>query len=490
MVSETTTTHSKSVCVIGGGPSGLVAARELRKEGHSVVVIEQKNDIGGQWLYDPCEVACEDALGRGRYLKVHSSVYASLRLTSSREIMGFTDFPFVVKKGRDMRRFPGHRELFLYLSDFCDRFGLREMIRFNTRVEYAGMLNYAQFGKELKWVVRTVEQTSDEVTEEVFDAVVVATGHYSHPRLPCIKAIKAMSCQSGVVGGIDSSAFRFKFHGLMALIINRRMDSWKRRQLHSHVYRVPQPFSNEVVVVIGNSLSGQDISMELVDVAKEVHLSCKSLEISEGLSKVISKNQTLHIHPQVESLHEDGRVLFVDGSWVVADSIIYSTGYSYSLPFLDTKGIVVIDDDRVGPLFEHTFPPSLAPSLSFVGIPRKIIGFPFFESQARWIAQLLSGKRMLPSWDEMMKSIKDFYHRLDAAGVPKHQTHEIANFDYCDRYGDYCDFPRIEQWRKDIVLATLKNADENLETYRDSWTDEELLQEAFFSAHFRQLGWV
>lgn len=46
--------------------------------------------------------------------------------------------------------------------------------------------------------------------------------------------------------------------------------------------------------------------------------------------------------------------------------------YSYSLPFLDTKGIVSIDDDRVGPLYEHTFPPSLAPSLSFVGIPRKV----------------------------------------------------------------------------------------------------------------------
>lgn len=47
--------------------------------------------------------------------------------------------------------------------------------------------------------------------------------------------------------------------------------------------------------------------------------------------------------------------------------------YSYAFPFLDTKGIVVVDDDRVGPLYEHTFPPSLAPSLSFIGIPRKVI---------------------------------------------------------------------------------------------------------------------
>lgn len=46
-------------------------------------------------------------------------------------------------------------------------------------------------------------------------------------------------------------------------------------------------------------MSGQDISMELVEVAKEVHLSAKSLDISSGLSKVISKQPNLLFHPQV-----------------------------------------------------------------------------------------------------------------------------------------------------------------------------------------------
>lgn len=50
---------------------------------------------------------------------------------------------------------------------------------------------------------------------------------------------------------------------------------------------------------MGNSLSGQDISMELVNVAKEIHLSSKSLHVSEGLSKVISKHDNLHLHPIV-----------------------------------------------------------------------------------------------------------------------------------------------------------------------------------------------
>lgn len=184
MVSEKN--HSKNVCVIGAGPSGLVAARELRKEGHQVVVLEQNHEVGGQWLYEP-NVQGEDPLGRKTFLKVHSSLYESLRLTSPREIMGFSDFPFLVKKGRDMRRFPSHTELLQYLKDFCDWFGLREIIRFNTRVDHVGMLDYGACSNDLKWVVRSREKKNEKVVEEVFDAVVVATGHYSQPRLPSIK---------------------------------------------------------------------------------------------------------------------------------------------------------------------------------------------------------------------------------------------------------------------------------------------------------------
>ncbi|XVF54368.1 hypothetical protein PTKIN_Ptkin05aG0175900 [Pterospermum kingtungense] len=228
--------QSKNVCVIGAGPSGLEAARELRKEGHTVVVLEQNHDIGGQWLYEP-NVESEDPLGKNKFLNVHSGVYDSLRVAFPREIMGYTDFPFLVKEGRDMRRYPGHKEVWLYLNDFCEWFGLRELIRFNTRVEYVGMLDFDEFGKDLKWVVKSKEKTTEKVVEEVFDAVVVANGHYSQPRLPSIKG----------------------------------MDAWKGKQMHSHIYRVPEPFRNEVVVIVGRAQSAQDIAMEVVEVAKEVY---------------------------------------------------------------------------------------------------------------------------------------------------------------------------------------------------------------------------
>ncbi|CAN1312403.1 Flavin-containing monooxygenase FMO GS-OX-like 9 [Linum perenne] len=448
----------KVVCVIGAGPAGLVAARELRKEGHKVVVFEQKHDVGGQWLYDP-NTEKEDPLGQPKFLDVHSSIYTSLRLLSPREIMGYTDFPFLVKEGRDTRRFPGHRELWLYLKDFSVHFGLTEMIRFDTRVEYVGMLeDYigGELGKELKWVVKSRSlKKSNPLVEEVYDAVVVGNGHYSYPRLPSIKG----------------------------------MDKWKRKQMHSHLYRGPEAFKDQVVVVVGSSLSGQDISMELVGgLAKEVHVSARSqTSLTEGFFKLISKHDNLHLRPQIESLEEDDeRVLFVDGSWIVADAIIYCTGYTYSFPFLDTKGIVTVDDNRVDPLYHHTFPPSLAPSLSFVGIPRKIIAFPFFESQGRWIAQVLSGKRELPSYDDMMESIREFYRQREADGIPKHDTHDIMQFEYCDTYADLADFPHLEEWRKKMCVLALDNSFANLETYRDSWNDEDFLQEALQSPHFTQ----
>ena len=89
----------------------MVAARELRKEGHIVVVHEQNHDVGGQWLCHP-NVEDEDPLGRGAILKDHSNIYASLRIFSPRKIMGFTDFPFRVTEAGDSRRFPSHKAMF------------------------------------------------------------------------------------------------------------------------------------------------------------------------------------------------------------------------------------------------------------------------------------------------------------------------------------------------------------------------------------------
>jgi hypothetical protein len=403
---------SKKVCVVGAGMSGLVTARELLREGLSVTVMEQSGDVGGQWLYDQ-RTDGDDPLGATAPVKVHSSMYASMRLMSPRECMGFSDFQFVPRPGaagRDARRFPGHREVYCYLKDFCAAFGLADAFRLNTRVVGVAMAACGGGGgdgnSEVKWMVRSVRVDPDGgdegvAVDEVFDAVVIASGHYSQPRLPSIKG----------------------------------METWQRRQLHSHSYREPDPFRGEVVVVVGCGESGLDIATELCGVAKEVHLVARSVEDAAtpppALSKLLANHAGIRLHPPVDRLCDDGAtVAFADGSRAAADAVIYCTGYRYSLPFLDTGGIVAVDDgNRIGPLYEHTFPPSLAPSLSFVGVPMRVLAPWFFEAQARWVALVLSGKAALPPEEEMLRAVHEDYRVREIAGVAAHHAHAIGAVD-------------------------------------------------------------
>jgi len=46
--------------------------------------------------------------------------------------------------------------------------------------------------------------------------------------------------------------------------------------------------------------------------------------------------------------------------------------YKFHFPFLQTNGNVTVDDNRVGPLYKHVFPPLWAPCLSFIGLPWKV----------------------------------------------------------------------------------------------------------------------
>ncbi|PVH63588.1 hypothetical protein PAHAL_2G062800 [Panicum hallii] len=292
---------------------------------------------------------------------------------------------------------------------------------------------------DVKWLVRSVRLDPDggeegSPTEEVFDAVVVANGHYSQPRLPSIEG----------------------------------MEVWPRRQLHSHSYRVPDPFSGEAVVVVGCGESGLDIATELCGVAKEVHLVAKSVEDattpSPMMSKLLANHAGIRLHPPVDRLREDGTVAFADGSVAVADTVIYCTGYTYSIPFLDTAGLVTVDGSRVGPLYEHTFPPSLAPSLSFIGVPMRVFAPWFFEAQARWVALALSGRAAQPPEEEMLRAVLEDYH---THAIPAVDRNEVFQFVY-----RHSDLPRMEEWKLELFLTGIMNAMDDRVAFRDRDDDD------------------
>ncbi|KAI8028215.1 Flavin-containing monooxygenase FMO GS-OX5 [Camellia lanceoleosa] len=205
--------------------------------------------------------------------------------------------------------------------------------------------------------------------------------------------------------------------------VDLRNDDWVVESRTSESNR------EEVLVMIGNGPSAFDISREIATVAKEVHLSSRSprhLQVSK-----LDNHHNIWQHSKIVSVCEDGTVAFEDGSSVHADTSFHCTGYKYNFPFLKTNGIEsVIEDKRVGPLYKHVFPPKLAPSLSFIGIPERGITFLLMELQSKWIARVLSGKLLLPSEEEMLADVQQHYLQMDESQIPKHHTHLLDPFEF------------------------------------------------------------
>ncbi|KAL9310403.1 putative flavin-containing monooxygenase FMO GS-OX-like 10 [Arabidopsis thaliana] len=290
-----------------------------------------------------------------------------------------------------------------------------------------------------------------------------------------------------------------------------RIDTWPGKQIHSHNYRVPEQVKDQVVVVIGSSVSGVDISRDIANVTKEVHISSRSTK-PETYEKLPGYDN-LWLHSNIETVREDGSVVFKNGKTVYADTIMHCTGYKYYFPFLDTKGEVTVEDNRVGPLYKHVFPPALSPGLSFIGLPWQVIPFPMFELQSKWVAAVLTGRVSLPSLEEMMEDTKMFYSKLEASCIPKRYTHLMAELDsqvrtvflsitcmktlskkkayinlnvffwlqfvYDNWLADQCDYPRIEKWREQMFYKVFKRIQSQSSTYKDDWDDDHLIAEAY-----------
>tara|TARA_X000000368_G_scaffold235893_1_gene186345 strand:- start:26665 stop:28785 length:2121 start_codon:yes stop_codon:yes gene_type:complete len=411
-------------------------------------VFEAKSNLGGVWLH---ATNTDDASNNN----TKTAMYDSLRTNLPREVMGFEAFPFTsssFSSSVDTRRFCSHKEVQGYLQEFAKTFQLFDLLEFNTTVKECRK-NHSKKKEEEeeefgpKWTVKYEQGEKKEVKRDTFDAVVVANGHYSKPR-------------SAYFPGVDV------FPG---------------NQMHSSTYKEPSVFTNQNVVLIGAQASGEDISRDIATKAKNVYLSAKTWQNAEwGSNPTISEN--LFRKPNVKALLQNGSVEFEDGTVVEnVDSIVYCIGYEYDFPFLDPKDAnFSVDENYVNPLYEHLFVPENRSSLSFVGLCWKVVPFPQFELQAKWIAKLLSGDLKLPPTKEMLKHVENFENDRKSQNIPKRHWHCLGaeQFAYNDRIAEYAKETKLKEWRREMYEKTGINKRTNPEKYRDEHIDREVLEKA------------
>ncbi len=378
-------------CIIGAGSSGIAAAKALKERGIPFDCFEKSDQVGGNWVF-----------GNRNGL---SSAYRDLFIDTSRERMEYSDFPMP----KSYPDFPHHSQIKAYFDAYVDRFGLRELIAFETGVQHAARREDG-----------TWEIVLDSGQTRTYDALLVANGHHWDPRWP-----------------------EPAFPGA---------DTFAGEQLHAHFYKDNSIFTGRNVVVLGIGNSAVDIAVESSYVAAHTYLAARRgawivpkymfgrptdqlrndprvpFKIRQRLvqqllrayagsperyglpkpdhrfgeahptisGRILDRIQhgTIAPKPNIAAL-EGSQVRFLDGSAVQADVVVYCTGYKITFPFFDS-GFVSAPDNHIE-LFRRVFHPDI-PNLFFIGLLQPIGAvMPLAEAQGAWVGDYLLGRYALPS---------------------------------------------------------------------------------------------
>ena len=408
----------KKVCVIGAGPSGITAAKNLLDQGIEVIVFEAGHEVGGNWVFS-------DNAG-------HSSVFETTHIISSKALSQYEDYPMP----EDFPDYPSHRQLAEYFQGYARHFNLYPHIRMGTRV-----LSCAR-GEDGRWHV-TTQPSADAVTTPVtwsFDALVVCNGHHWLPRMPEYPGtftgefihshdVKRFSRFAGkrvlVIGGGNSACDVAVESSRVAASVDV---SWRRGYwivpkfmqgkpadvFSSRFHWLPRKlwqWTSELSLYIRN---GRNTDYGLPE--PEGPIGSHHPTVNEDFFYTI-RHGKIKPRPDIKRLDGD-TVHFTDGSQARYDVIVACTGYIISHPFF-RKDLIDYSNGPV-PLWLRMLHP-LHRDLYFIGLfqPLGCI-WPGAELQSRIMAAEIAGKWRRPKdlGNRIEKELKD--PDYEQIGTPRH----------------------------------------------------------------------
>lgn len=193
-------TQRKKVAIIGGGVSGLAAAKTFDERGHMVCGFERSHDFGGVWEL--------------------SRSYPDVQTQSPKDLYCYTDHPMP----EEYPEWPKGPQVHAYLHSYADKHRLARLFRLNTDVKAMERREDGAPG----WTL-TLEAGGHEWRED-FDFVSVCTGQFSDKNIITHPGQEAFEARGGTV-------------------------------MHSSDYTDPSLCQGKHVVVLGGSKSATDIAV-------------------------------------------------------------------------------------------------------------------------------------------------------------------------------------------------------------------------------------
>ena len=325
-------------------------------------------------------------------LEFESPLYDYLETNIPKGLMAYSDKPFPDQSPL----YPSHQEVLRYLEDYAD--DMKHLIQFKHQVRNV-MLDQASTSDHDVWRLEVEDLSSGKVSAALYDAVVIANGHYTIPNLPRINGI----------------------------------EEWNRTYpgsiIHSKAYRRPQDYSGKKVLVIGNSASGLDIAFQVSQKCKQpILLSSRSVSAFGSMPPAAWRRDVGEVVEFLPASVYDRAVKLRDGS-IEKDihAVIFATGYFYSYPFLSKLTPPIIADGlRTQDVYQHLFHIE-HPSLVFPVINLKVVPFPLAENQAAVVARVWSGRLQLPSKETMREWEKEtIQHKGNGKYFHLKKLHEDA----------------------------------------------------------------
>ena len=416
----------KTVAVIGGGVSGLAAAKAFDEKGHRVIGFERSHDFGGVWEL--------------------SRSYPDVQTQSPKELYCFTDHPMP----EEYPEWPKGPQVHAYLRSYADKHKLHRLFRLNTNV--VSMTRSEAGG----WVL-TIDEAG-RTRQERFDFVAICTGQFSdkniisHPGQDGFEAAGGQVMHSSeytdpamvkgkrvvVLGGSKSATdiavnaadngaasvhwvylepvwrvpyfvggINFK-HLLYMRAQEQQFNAWGKTALQRVIAALLKPLVwvnfRGLETLLKTQLGLRKYGLvPKTPIEKEV--SCSVPIVTPGLFDALADGRIKNIQGTFD--HYDAKTLHLTGGQTVeADLCILAVGWKLGVPYLDeTERGRLIDADGQYRVYRLAVNPDL-PDTGFVGFNSSFCAVLSAEMIANWLVRYMDGKlEHQPSDAEMRENI-------------------------------------------------------------------------------------